>query len=499
MTRHYFRAELLRSRWTLASWLPAVLAILAAVITVLLSTGVDATRLASSHLYAVAILAPLAALTAVTGESREERLRSGGLIWRNLSKPRTLAARAGVVALYTVLGHALMAAILAESLTDAALFILVNTVAFLSMWALGLAAWHLIGRAAMAVAPVVAIGWSIGGVLAAENPNWLILPWTWLIRPTLPVYGVQANSVEATADSPIWDIDIATPVLLQAALGVALFGVALLPRRSGQRRTAFRRAPRSHTATQQPATATPMQATSGRWARSSSLSRGLAVALPWRTWSALAVLMCVAIVGLRAWKGTGFAAGVTSFLAVPAAATIVAVMSASSQGDAWPALMYRRVRGKLAARLLLIDLTFLVPTLVVGMTLAGAGGDYRWIYQSMVAPFVAALIVTVVGLVAIRSRSAAILVSIVVAAWSILVGGDALNAGPLWWTSPWAWTWTVRDYPERWVTVVLVSTLVVVTIIAFSAVVIAGRAERGVSEKTGWAVLCSVDCGPRPR
>lgn len=463
MTRHYVRAELLRSRYSLVMWLPAVFLAISAVST-LLSLGVNATRLASAHLYAVALLGPLAALTAITGQRREERLRSGGTAWRNVSRSRVLAARVGVVAGYVLLGHLFMALALTTDARTIGLFTLVNTLNFMSMWAFGLFIWRFFGRVALLLGPLVAFAWplagaaslSMAGSLAHSTsfPNLLLRPWSWSTLPTLPIYGVLPNSVAAPANSPVWNLPITAPLALQTTLGLLFFAAALLPRTELPRPPV----PSRHLARR--------RMTSARLVTSSSLSRGLLPTLPWRTWVILAALMLVALAGVRAWRGTEIASALMCFICVPTAATIVAVITATAQADAWPALMYRRVRGKIVGRLFLLDIAFLAPVLVLGMGIAaavaptGAGSGYRWVYQAMVTPFVAALILTVVGAVAMRSTTAAIATSVAVGAWSILVGGDALSAGPLWWTSPWAWTWTVRDYPERWVMIVLVSTII---------------------------------------
>ncbi|ALA68376.1 hypothetical protein [Corynebacterium lactis] len=463
MTRHYVRAELLRSRYSLAMWLPAVFLVISAVST-LLSLGVNATRLASAHLYAVALLGPLAALTAIAGQRREERLRHGGTAWRNVSRSRVLAARAGVVAGYVLLGHLLMALTLTTDARTIGLFTLVNTLNFMSMWAFGLATWRFLGRAALLLGPLIAFAWSLAGAASLSMagslahstsfPELLLHPWSWAILPTLPVYGVLPNSVAAPADSPVWSLPIAAPLTLQTALGLLFFAATLLPRTELPRPSV----PSRHLARR--------RVTTARLSTSSSLSRGLLPTLPWWTWVILATLMLVALAGVRAWRGVEIASALMCFVCVPTAATIIAVMTVTAQADAWPALMYRRVRGKIIGRLFLLDIAFLAPVLVLGMGIAaavaptGVGSGYRWVYQAMVTPFVAALILAVVGAVAMRSTTAAIATSVAVGAWSILVGGDALSAGPLWWTSPWAWTWTVRDYPERWVMIVLVSTII---------------------------------------
>lgn len=452
-TRHshrYFRAELLRAKWSLTMFLPVIMVAIA-LVSMVFSTGVDATPMASAHIYSLILLPPLAAVTAVIGQNREEKLRQGGLIWRNISSTRVLLARAATVIASAGLGHALMATLLARSVTNALQFTLFNTLSFFVFWVFGLALWRLVPRAALFLAPLTAIAWTIAGTLDAMSRNWQILPWTWAIRPTLPIHGVQANSIAAPADSGIWDIAILPPALLHLLLGLGLFAIVLV----------------AHGKT--------LSLPTGRERSTSSLSHGMSATLPWRTWWSLAALMLAGLAAVRMVWNPEYALGLLSFVCVPTAATVVAIMMWTSQADAWPALMYRRSRGSITLRLFALDMAFLVPVLVIAVIISGAGsetnietGTNPWPYQAIVAPLVAAMIVAVTGLIARRSVAAAILVSVALGGWAVMVGGDVLSASPLWWTSGWGWTWVVRDYPERWPLMALVSTILMGTFMAWA-------------------------------
>lgn len=484
----YFRAELLRSWRTFTMRLPAIMVAIAGLLA-FFSFGVNASRLASSHFYGALLLAPLAAVTGVVGQAREERYRQGGTAWRNVSLPRLLTARATVVGLYVLIGHALMTAILAAHPAEAVQFCLVSTIDFLVFWAFGVASWRLLPRAALLIAPIAAAAWNVAGVLSMHeetitDSTWVFMPWTWAVRPTLPTYGVLPTSEVAPTNSPIWDINIAPPLVLHALVGVALFAVALLPTTAHAAERVRRAVTASQEVSATPATTATagggIGSTTGNGAergydakaaaltRRASLSRGLALTLPWRTWIGLAVLMLGALVVLRARYGIYNAIAFFSFVCVPAAASIVAIMAWTTQNNAWPALMYRKSRSKLLVRLFMLEFTFLVPVLLLAASLSGAGAGpevdngYRWIYQAMVIPFVAAMILSVIGALARWSVPGATFLSIALTAWSVLIGGDVLNSGPMWWTSAWSWVWTVRDYPERWVAVALASTIITV-------------------------------------
>lgn len=449
-TRHYFRAELLQAKWSLTMFLPAIMVAIA-LVSMVFSTGVDATPMASAHIYSLILLPPLATITAVIGQNREEKLRQGGLIWRNISSIRVLLARAATVIASAALGHALMATLLARSVSTALQFTIFNTLSFFVFWAFGLALWRLVPRAALFLAPLTAIAWAIAGTLDAMSPSWLLRPWTWAIRPTLPIHGVQANSITAPANSEIWNIAILPPALLHLLLGLGFFAIALL----------------AHGKT--------LSLPTGRERSASSLSHGMSATLPWRTWWSLAALMLAGLAVVRVVWSPEYALGLLSFVCVPTAATVVAIMTWTSQADAWPALMYRRSRGSITLRLFALDMAFLVPVLVVAVIISSAGGETNsqtgtnpWPYQAIVAPLVAAIIVAVTGLIARRSVAAAIFASVALGGWAVMVGGDVLSASPLWWTSEWGWTWVVRDYPERWPLMVLASAIVTGALVAWA-------------------------------
>ena len=449
-TRHYFRAELLRAKWSLTMFLPIIMVAIA-LVSMVFSTGVDATSMASAHIYSLILLPPLAAITSVIGQKREEKLRQGGLIWRNISSIRVLLARAATVIASTALGHALMATLLARSVSIALQFTIFNTLSFFVFWAFGLALWRLVPRAALFLAPLTAIAWAIAGTLNAMSPNWQVLPWTWAIRPTLPIHGVQANSITAPADSEIWDIAILPPALLHLLLGLGFFAIGLA------------------------AHGESLSLPTGRERSTSSLSHGMSATLPWRTWWSLATLMLAGLAVVRVVWNPEYALGLLSFVCVPTAATVIAIMTWTSQADAWPALMYRRSRGSITLRLFALDMAFLAPVLVIAAIISGAGGEASsetdinpWPYQAVIAPLVAAMIVAVTGLIARRSVAAAIFASVALGGWAVMVGGDVLSASPLWWTSEWGWTWVVRDYPERWPLIVLASAIVTGAFVAWA-------------------------------
>lgn len=471
-------AEWLRSWRSFTMWMPLVV-IGIAVISRLLSFGVIATPLSSAHFYGVGIVVPLGVLMGVAGQKRDANLRQGGVIWRHTSLARTLLARAVVVAAYSIIAHAAMAVILSGAsvpTTRLILLVVISVVTFMTMWIIGVLLWAMIGGAALFLGPIGGLAWCVAGVLSADSPQWVFLPWTWYFRPTLPVYGVLPNSVSAATTGPdswVWDVAIGPPLLLQALLAVAVFaGVLALGRAASAQQMPGRHRPQAA----QPSHSTPpsRRATQPRGdanvyataTASRSIVRGLASTLPWPTLLGLSVILIAIVVGVRALRGVEVASALASFVGIPAAATTTAVLIAGTQAEAWPSLMFRPLRNRIAVTLAGIGLSFVVPVVVVTVVTATALPDpavvngHRWFYQFFVCGFVAAMIFLVELVIAMRSITAAIAVAIAGLIWSILVGGSVLAESPLWWTAPLSWVEVARLFPERWVLIIGASLLI---------------------------------------
>lgn len=430
----YLRAELIRTVGTFTMWLPAVLAAVAVLSRLLAGGAALSSPLAAAHLYPVGFLLPLAMTTAVVAEFREHRLRAGGTLWRATNPYAVQLARVAVTTGYAAVGHLLMAAVLIGTAGTAAAFVVVETAVFLGGYGLGLLMWRLTHQAGLCLAPVAGLSLSLFGAMQAELPDWPLRPWTWSIRPTLPVFGVHGNSVPAGLGAEIWEYSVAIPLLLHVALGAVAWLLAMQIRPRQLRAGAASRARKLPVTTR------------------TSISRALALTLPWQTWALLSALMWALLWLIRAGYGREVSAAAFSFAALPVAASVVGIMAWTGQRVAWRSVLLRRRGNRLVLSLFGLMMVFLVPVLLVGAVLAGAG-----IYQLIVTPFVAALILAVCLLAATRAVAAAIVVTVAMTAWSLMIGGDILNETGWWWSSAWSWTWTVVAHPERWPLVVAVS------------------------------------------
>ena len=55
----------------------------------------------------------------------------------------------------------------------------------------------------------------------------------------------------------------------------------------------------------------------------------------------------------------------------------------------------------------------------------------------------------------------AIVLNVILVVTGLLIGGnDVLSETGLWWTAPWSWIAVAHQFPERWLTVVVLSLLI---------------------------------------
>ena len=84
------------------------------------------------------------------------------------------------------------------------------------------------------LATATGYGWSfalalpglLGGVLMAEHPAWLVVPWAWPIRALIPVVGGHANGLPLEAGSALWDASAAVIAVALALPVAGLLGYA---------------------------------------------------------------------------------------------------------------------------------------------------------------------------------------------------------------------------------------------------------------------------------
>lgn len=522
------RAELLRSRRTFtwgAAAGPLVMALwsinLARALT---SAGAveDGGRWAGNVLawmsfYPDFLALPLGALVGAMAHWREERVREGGTAWRAVDRRRVMAARGTVMAasalvaqvawLVPVLGYALASGAGWGPVGDYLRFAVLMWVGVTgaSLWSMA-AARLLGGPVAAGLAPVAALVWTIAGTGAsAESDSWVMKPWTWLIRTTLPLLGVHGNSVSLEADAAAWDYPYWPGFLLQSLL-TALGAAALMvtANRTRASRVSRRRRPGAHAAAPVSVAARPMllspstSTLSSPPAAAGSGHRGavaaLAPTLPWPLWTALTVPLLGLVAVVRAAYSPSAALTLLALVGLPVAACVVGVTTWVRLRVAWRGLLLRTGPARPTAAALLPGWAFLtavdlaawaVAVLGTPQTAGGADGGADTAAVSgaahvlLSAPFVSlALLVVSHVLTEVFGAAASITVSVLgLLAGVVIAGNEVLASLPLLWlTAPWGWAAAVGVRPERWVEVVALG-----AVIAAAALVSGAAAGRRVA------------------
>ena len=383
----------------------------------------------------------LGALVGAMAQWREQRVREGGTAWRAVSPRRVAAARAAVLALSAlacqagllipVVGYGLASGAgwgpVADYLRFAALMWVSVTGA--SLWGLTLA--RFIGGVAVGLAPVAAAVWAIIGAQRAETPTWLVEPWTWMIRTTLPLLGVHGNSVNLEPGDAAWSYPFWPGMLLQTLITVLGLVIVLVTagtgsrtvwstRRAGAGRrtdvaddgvggrptetaassasaasevspassvsevspevlpTAARPAPGRHAASAQPGTGRavplPAQVTAVGGGRRSAAG-ALAPVLPWRTWAVLTLPLLGLIALVRATYSTSAAVSLVALAGVPITAAVVGVTTWTSLRGAWRGLLTRTTPTRATCAALLPAWGFLTAVLLAAWGTGAAGAE----------------------------------------------------------------------------------------------------------------------------
>ena len=432
-------------------------------------------------------------LVGAMAQWREQRVREGGTAWRAIDPRRVAGTRAAVLALSALacqagllvpsVGYGLASGAgwgpVADYLRFAALMWVSVTGA--SLWGLALA--RLIGGVAVGLAPVAAAVWSTAGTLRAEGPTWLVEPWTWMIRTTLPLLGVHGNSVNLEPGDAAWSYPFWPGMLLQSLVTVLGLVVVLVTagtggraawsmRRAGAGRrtdvaddgvggrptetaasevspassvssvspevlpTAARPAPGRHAAPAQPGTGRavallPAQVTAaGGGHRSTGLA--LAPVLPWRLWAVLTLPLLGLVALVRAAYSSSAAVSLVALAGVPITAAVVGVTTWVSLRGAWRSLLMRTTPLRATCAALLPAWGFLSGVLLLAWGVGAAGSELfpvepdpelpavaGEVYVAVTIPFVALMLL---ALAYALTQTAGLAASITVTVIGLLAG-----------------------------------------------------------------------------
>ena len=514
------RAEVTRSRRTF-TWGVIGATLIFTVHTIILanasiSSGVvtelqwNGNALAWMHMYAGGFAVPLGLLTGAMAQWREQRWRQGGTAWRAVAPRRVAAARLVVLSLSAlacqvalvapVVGHALIVGSGWGPWDRYLLFATYMWIVVTGACAWGMAAFRVLRVIAVGIAPVLGFVWSVVGVVQAERSDWWMLPWAWTARVPLPLLGVHGSSVLLEADSPVWGYPLLPGFLLTAALTLAGTGLAVLGGTSasaessawfvvglrdllpGGQATDAQPENGSEQAPVEAPTSLPRSTPQLRATPATRMARipgprsavlAMAGVLPWIVWAVLTTLLLAFLGILHTVYPPGYGQSFLELMGVPVAAALVGITVWGRFQPAWRALITRRGAGAILTSAAVLSGFFLIPVLgaswgmtVLGDTLTRTDPTLPAVtgpvYGFMVMPAVAFMIAAVSLAVALSTRIVvAIVLNIILVIMGLLIGGnEVLAATWLWRLAPWGWMSIAHQFPERWLTIVVLSLLI---------------------------------------
>lgn len=466
----------------------------------------------------------IGALVGAMAQWREQRVREGGTAWRAIDPRRLAGARAAVLALSAlacqagllvpVVGYGLASGAgwgpVADYLRFAALMWVSVTGA--SLWGLALA--RLIGGVAVGLAPVAAAVWVIAGTLRAEGPTWLVEPWTWMIRTTLPLLGVHGNSVNLEPGDAAWSYPFWPGMLLQSLVTVLGLVVVLVTAGTGgraawstRRAGAGKRAADvtddgvggAHLETAVSSASSkvllPAQVTAaGGGHRSTGLA--LAPVLPWRLWAVLTLPLLGLVALVRAAYSSSAAVSLVALAGVPITAAVVGVTTWVSLRGAWRSLLMRTTPLRATCAALLPAWGFLSGVLLLAWGVGAVGSELfpvepdpelpavaGEVYVAVTIPFVALMLLALAyALTQTAGLAASITVTVIgLLAGLVIAGNEVIVSTPgLWLSAPWGWASVAGSYPARWLAVVGLS-----LVLALAALTVSAASGRRVAMRDG--------------
>lgn len=400
--------------------------------------------------YITGLAAPFTALFVGLTTAREARARDGGTRWRPIE-----AATAGL-ARFTVLSCQLLGFNLAITLPllgfgvllglDVTTQIVVRLVALpLSVWVgtLPVVALALPLSRRIGTWPVLglAVVWQVLALLTVESPSWWFQPWTWHLRPSLPLLRVHANAVALEPDSPIRQWALWPPVLLALIGTAAVLAVshALAGRRGWSRRPTRRPAATTVPSAVRPLIADRPGGQGGGTPRptlalAGSLRR---TAIGWLVPAAVLLLAGTALI----WDAD-HVEGLFSLAILPVGCCLLACLAWTAQRAAWRVLATRAPATRLCRALFGCCLATLVVVLAAAALLLAVGGaGLPVIGRVLVLGLLlgAALLGINLWLVTQFGVGAAIGTTLLALVLSLVFGGSELATGQLWLLGPLAW------------------------------------------------------------
>lgn len=458
-------AELVRSRRTAGAWLWLV----GVVISLweygswrLVSGQNSWQALMSWHvIYATGLCLPVAALASAMTLRRERASRSGGTDWRPVGLAQVRATRLLVLLgqhLGLVVGLVAPAVLLGVVFNDFGPVPLRQIAATVALLWLAAAVWIVLGHLLaerIGLFPTVGIAfvWQIVATVHAERDRWWMEPWTWSVRPILPVLGVHGNGVPARPGEAVLHISpwpaIGLSLALFILLAVAMVRVpAPAPRRQRGAGTGQHGAQQAAVAAQQPVVR-----------RRPAPVRAMVPVIWGRGFWASVVAAALLVGATRMVWNANYTRGLVGLLVVPCLGCLLACLAAQGLQPALRSSLTRTSAARHATIAVLLTSVPFAGVVLFGAALSGQGAIA---VASVGLSFGLACLVMSMALAVRFSSGAAVMTTLVGLVLSIVMGGSALAQAPLLWLlGPWSWAYSANT-PGRMVVAATVSVVLAV-------------------------------------
>jgi ABC-2 type transport system permease protein len=296
-----------------------------------------------------------------------------------------------------------------------------------------LALYDAIARRLGLVATLVAgLAGALAGVLAAEQPWWWMVPFSWSVHASIPLTGTHANGIPLEAGSPLWQLSPWPAILMTAVLTVpaAWWAGRTLPGSWSRTRRARSRSGRDYS-----------KAGSFRCSPlSAELTKARRTPLLWLT---AVTPVLVALLGawrhnpLAAWQGW-------TLLVLPFGCALGPTLAWQWEREAWRVLRSRPLPSwrLLLAKLGLLWLLAAVATMVLGLLLAAVGLPPGVLARLLPLALTLALMLLALQLWLCLRFGAAVSLAVgsVGTLLALVLGGSELGAH-VWPFVPWTWGW----------------------------------------------------------
>lgn len=417
-------------------------------------------------IYATGLCLPVAALASAMTMRRERAARSGGTDWRPVGQAQVRAARLIVLLgqhLGLILGLVLPPLVLGALLHDLGPVPVRQVAATAALLWLAAAVWIVLGhllaeRIGLFPSVAVAFVWQIVATIHAERGSWWMEPWTWSVRPILPVLGVHGNGVPATPGEAVLAISPWPAVGLSLALLALLSVLAVLvpaPRpRPRRRRVDSQQGAQQGTqqGTQQAAVQGSVQGPVPR-RRPAPLRAMVPVVWTRASWAAVVSAVLFVVATRLVWNAN-YTRGLVGLLVVPCLGCLLACLAVQGLQPSLRSILTRTSATRHALVAVVLTAVPFAAVVLLGAALSGQGAAA---VASVGLTFGLASLVLSMALAVRFSSGAAAMVTLVGLVLSVVMGGSVLAEAPLLWLlGPWSWAYSANT-PGRMVVAVLLS------------------------------------------